>query len=81
MDADRPHGWMVLLDDVLASYVALTYDFFPFSFDDENRTIFYTLALTTWGLQSVIYFYGYKALHDYRVATGAEQRETVGVAR
>jgi hypothetical protein len=65
----------------LASYVAITYDFFPFSFDDESRTIFFTLALTTWGLQAVIYFYGYRALHDHNVATGAEQPETVGVAR
>jgi hypothetical protein len=48
----------------VATYVALTYDFFPFSFDDANRTIFYTLALTTWGAQAVVYFYGYRAMHS-----------------
>ena len=65
----------------LASYVAITYDFFPFSFDDEARTIFYTLALTTWGAQAVIYFFGYRALHDHNVATGTESNRAVGVAR
>jgi len=63
----------------LASYVALTYDFFPFSFDDENRTIFYTLALTTWGCQAVIYFFGYRALHDHD-AQDAGVAETAGAA-
>jgi hypothetical protein len=65
----------------LASYVALTYDFFPFAFDDEARTMFYTLALTTWGAQAVIYFYGYRALHDNNVASGTVSRPAVGVVR
>jgi hypothetical protein len=65
----------------LASYVAISYDFFPFSFDDENRTIFYILALTTWGAQAVIYYFGYKALHAHNVATGAEPTRMPEVAR
>jgi hypothetical protein len=65
----------------LASYVAISYDFFPFSFDDESRTIFYTLALTTWGAQAVIYFFSYKALHAHNIATGAEPTRMPEVAR
>jgi hypothetical protein len=65
----------------LASYVAISYDFFPFSFDDESRTIFYTLALTTWGAQAVIYFFSYKCLHAHNIATGAEPTRMPEVAR
>lgn len=54
-----------------ATYVAITYDFFPFSFDDANRTIFYTIALTVWGAQAVVYYYAYRAMHDHNVATGS----------
>jgi hypothetical protein len=51
-----------------ATYVAVTYDFFPFSFDDAYRTIFYTIALTVWGSQAITYYYAYKRLHDHRRA-------------
>lgn len=52
-----------------ASFVAITYDFFPFPFDDANRTIFYTVALTTWGAQAVVYFHAYRAMHEHNLAT------------
>jgi hypothetical protein len=61
----------------VASFVAITYDFFPFSFDDENRTIFYTLALTTWGCQAVIYYHAYRALHRYNVETAASTTQAM----
>jgi len=48
-----------------ASYIAIVYDFFPYSFDDKDRTIFYTLALTVWGCQAVIYFLAYRAMHEH----------------
>lgn len=51
-----------------ASYIAITYDFFPFSFDDKNRTIFYTLALTVWGCQAVVYFFAYRAMYEHNAA-------------
>ncbi|ALM16898.1 hypothetical protein [Mycobacteroides abscessus] len=51
------------------SIVALTYDFFPLPFDDQNRTIFYTAALATWGVQGLVYFRAYRALHAHNVAT------------
>lgn len=66
---------------LLASYVALTYDFFPFSFDDESRTIFYTLALTTWGCQAVVYFYGYRTLHDHGHTTAVVSAHAEKVTR
>lgn len=46
----------------VGAYVAVIYDFFPFSFDDESRTLFYTLALATWGTQAFIYYHAYAAL-------------------
>lgn len=51
------------------TFVALTYDFFPFSFDDANRTIFYTVALTVWGCQGAVYYYAYSALHAHNAVT------------
>lgn len=54
-----------------ATFVAVTYDFFPFSFDDKDRTVFYIMALTVWGAQSLIYFYGYRALAEHNAATDA----------
>ena len=53
-----------------ATYVAVTYDFFPFSFDDEYRTIFYTIALTVWGSQAITYFYAYRTLKNFRENQG-----------
>lgn len=60
---------LTVLVTFAATYVAVTYDFFPFSFDDEYRTIFYTVALSVWGAQAITYFYAYRALHDHNVAT------------
>lgn len=51
--------------------IALTYDFFPIP-DDEYRTTFYTLALTTWGIQLFVVFRAYRALHEHNVARGLE---------
>jgi hypothetical protein len=60
------------LTTAAATFIALTYDFFPLPGDDEYRTTFYILALTTWGLQAFVYFISYRALHNHNVATGAE---------
>lgn len=64
-----------LLVSLAATFIALTYDFFPFpaSVDPlEDRALFYALALTVWGLQLFTYFFAYRALHDHNVATGVE---------
>jgi fluoride ion exporter CrcB/FEX len=61
------------------TYVAVTYDFFPFSFDDEYRTIFYTIALTVWGCQAATLYFAYRALHDHAAAVTVSP-PTAGVA-
>lgn len=64
-----------LLVSLAGTFIALTYDFFPFpaSVDPlEDRALFYALALTTWGLQLFTYLFAYRALYDHNVATGPE---------
>lgn len=55
--------------------IAVMYDFLPFP-DDEYRTVFYILALATWGTQMVVLFRAYRALHDHNVARGLEPLPT-----
>ena len=62
-----------------ATYVAVTYDFFPFSFDDADRTIFYTIALTVWGCQAITYYHAYKAMREHREAVPTVSTPTAGV--
>jgi hypothetical protein len=50
-----------------ATTIAVVYDFFPFPFDDANRTFFYTAELATWGTQGFVYFFAYRALHDHDI--------------
>jgi hypothetical protein len=70
------HALATALVTAAATYVAVIYDFFPYSFDDDDRTIFYTLALTVWGAQAAVYFFAYRALHDHHAMTArAEARE------
>lgn len=57
---------------IAGTMIAITYDFFPFPFDDANRTFFYTAALTTWGAQGVIYYFSYRALHNHNLAADAD---------
>ncbi|WP_375001420.1 hypothetical protein [Aeromicrobium sp. CTD01-1L150] len=58
-----------------AFVIAITYDFFPLPFDDDQRTIFYTAALATWGTQGFVYFLGYRALHAHNLATDAQEHQ------
>ncbi|MEV0600293.1 transporter [Streptomyces sp. NPDC050315] len=60
------------LTTAAAAAIAVTYDFFPIPGDDEYGTIFYILALATWGFQLFVNFISYRALHNHNVATGAE---------
>ncbi|MEV7555234.1 transporter [Amycolatopsis sp. NPDC089917] len=63
-----------------AIVIAITYDFFPFPFDDANRTIFYTAALATWGTQGFVYFFAYRALHDHNAASGVKTVQEAGAS-
>lgn len=69
--------WTALIT-AAATFIAIVYDFFPFPFDDENRTVFYTLALSTWGGQAVIYYHAYRALDAHNTAAGARATHTAG---
>jgi hypothetical protein len=67
----KGHAVAAGLASAAATAIALMYDFFPFP-DDAHRTVFYILALTTWGFQMFFYYRAYGALHDHNVATGTE---------
>ncbi|GEE00944.1 hypothetical protein nbrc107696_13900 [Gordonia spumicola] len=56
------------LVSLAATSVAVFYDFFPWSFDDESRSLFYAYALAVWGFQLWIYYLGYRALDDHNAA-------------
>jgi hypothetical protein len=61
-----------LLVSLAGTFIALTYDFFPFpaSVDPlEDRALFYALALTVWGLQLFTYYFSYRALHEHNERT------------
>ncbi|MDR2280410.1 MAG: transporter [Gordonia sp. (in: high G+C Gram-positive bacteria)] len=61
--------------------VALFYDFFPWSFDDESRTLFYAYALAVWGLQLWIYYVAYRTLdEDNKASDNAGRAEPVAAA-
>jgi hypothetical protein len=64
-----------LLVSLAGTGIALGYDFFPFpnSVDPlDERPLFYSLALTVWGLQLITYLFAYRALHNHNVARGLE---------
>ncbi|AGM07312.1 hypothetical protein [Amycolatopsis keratiniphila] len=58
---------------IAGSVIAITYDFFPIPGDDAHRTLFYSAALATWGFQMFVYYFAYRALHEYNVAAGYER--------
>lgn len=57
-----------LLATTVGLIIAVTYDFFPWSFDDADRTWFYITALATWGSQGATYFFAYRKLHEHNLA-------------
>ncbi|WP_217181055.1 transporter [Streptomyces sp. AC495_CC817] len=66
-------GWAMAtaIITLIATYIALVYDFFPWPFDDELRTAFYAAALATWGTQGFVYYFAYKALHAHNARVSA----------
>ena len=67
------HGWSVAttIITLVAIYIAVSYDFFPWAFDDALRTAFYAAALATWGTQGFVYYHAYKALQEHNVQMDA----------
>ncbi|MBN9744118.1 transporter [Amycolatopsis sp. A1MSW2902] len=77
--AKWPAIWTGLVT-AAATTIAITYDFFPFPFDDANRTFFYTAALATWGTQGFVYFFAYRALHNHKAASGVKTVQEAGAS-
>lgn len=75
-------GWAIatVLITLVAMVIAVTYDFFPWPFDDPNRTYFYVAALATWGTQGFIYYFGYRALHRQTTRGALIAREVATAA-
>ncbi|AMU67986.1 hypothetical protein [Mycobacteroides abscessus] len=69
-------GWAALVT-AAGTAIAVTYDFFPFPFDDQLRAIFYTAALTTWGAQGLVYYLAYRAMHAHNMSSGAKPEQKV----
>lgn len=53
----------IALATIAGLAIAVMYDFLPIPGDDPDRTIFYTLALATWGTQLFVCFRAYRTLH------------------
>lgn len=60
----RSHALGVVAVTIAGTVIAAIYDFYPIPGDDAHKTILYILALSTWASQMVVYYYGYRALHD-----------------
>ncbi|ORA31489.1 transporter [Mycobacterium aquaticum] len=69
------HAVRVAVVTAMGAVIAATYDFYQVPGDDGNRTMFYTAALTTWGLQLITYYYGYRALDKSQERIKAELSE------
>ena len=77
MRARKEALWTTVVT-LAACLIAVTYDFFPWWFDDADRTWFYTAALTTWGSQGVAYYFAYRKLHEHNRATDTAATTATG---
>lgn len=67
----------VIVVTAAAAPIAGIYDFYHIPGDDEYHTIFYILALTTWGAQMIVYYFAYRALHNSNERIGVPPHEIV----
>lgn len=69
---ERIHAVSMGVATALNMVIASIYDFWPIPGDDANHTIFYTLALFTWGLAMLVIYKAYAAFdaHNRRVDVG-----------
>ncbi|MEV6352834.1 transporter [Streptomyces hydrogenans] len=74
---ERRHAVWVVVATVGAAAVAGTYDFVRIPGDDENRTVFYTIAITLWALQMTVYFFAYRALHRHHTQVDEDRAKAV----
>ncbi|WP_062998454.1 hypothetical protein [Nocardia mikamii] len=66
---ERRHAVWAGIATACAFFIAAIYDFVHIPGDDSEHTIFYILALSTWGLQMFTYYRAYRAFdaHNKRV--------------
>jgi hypothetical protein len=70
---ERGHAFWVLAATAAGSIVAGIYDFYHIPGDNENHTIFYIIALTTWAFMLTAYYYAYRAMHNHNERIESEQ--------
>ncbi|MEV0337244.1 transporter [Nocardia sp. NPDC050717] len=68
---ERGHAMGAGVATVCAFVIAATYDFVKIPGDDAEHTIFYILALSTWGLQMFVYYRAYRAFDAYNTRVAA----------
>ncbi len=69
---ERGHAVLAALATACGFAVASIYDFVPIPGDDAEHTIFYILALSTWGLQMFAYHRAYGAYDAYNKRLDAQ---------
>ncbi|MEV6218170.1 transporter [Nocardia sp. NPDC051833] len=79
---ERGHATWTAAAAACGFLVAASYDFVEIPGDDPKHTLFYVLALSSWGLQMFVYFRAYRAFDAYnkRVAASAEANDAVVAA-
>lgn len=71
---ERVHAGWLFGATALNVVVASIYDFWHIPGDDADHTLFYTLALFTWGLAMLVIYRAYTAFaaHNTRIAAGVD---------
>ncbi|WP_067824649.1 transporter [Nocardia inohanensis] len=70
---ERRHAVWVVIATVCAAAIAGTYDFVHIPGDDEDHTVFYTIALAVWALELTVFYHAYSALDRHNEQTGTGQ--------
>ncbi|TQM33428.1 transporter [Nocardia bhagyanarayanae] len=69
---ERGHAVWAAVATACAFVIASIYDFVHIPGDDAEHTIFYILALSTWGLQMCVYYRAYRAFDAYNKRVDAQ---------
>lgn len=64
---ERGHATLAAVATTCGFLIAAIYDFVPIPGDDAEHTIFYILALSTWGLQMFVYYRAYRVFDAYNM--------------
>lgn len=74
---ERRNAVWVVIATACASVIAGTYDFVHIPGDDENHTIFYTIALTVWAFELTVFYNAYSALHRHNERTDTGRKSLI----